>query len=161
MGMRVLGIGALAASRSPEDVLTAFALGSCVAVVVHYPGSGVTGMAHVALPGNPRDRNRQQSVGYYADTAIPALIREVERQGGVRHGRGLSVKLIGGASILGTMAGMNIGKRNVLGVRRALWRLGLGPIAEEIGGSVSRTVRVRVSDAQTTVSTPGLDPLLL
>ena len=161
MSIRVLGIGALAASRSAEEVLTAYALGSCVAVVVHDPGSGVTGMAHVALPGNPRDRNRQQSVGYYADTAVPALIRAVERQGGARNGRGLAVKLVGGASILGTMAGMNIGKRNVLGVRRALWRIGLGPIAEEVGGSVSRTVRVRVSDAQTTVSTPGLEAMIL
>lgn len=137
------------------------ALGSCVAVVVHDPVSRVTGMAHVALPSCGGENSRDLWPGYYADTAIPRLVRELERVRGGRVGGRLSVKLVGGASIVGGLSGMNIGKRNVLGVRRALKSAGLRAMVEEVGGSVSRTVRVRVLDAQTTVTTPEREERVL
>ena len=151
----LVGIGDIGASKTRDDTIVTMALGSCVAVVAHDPRSGVTGMAHVALPGNPRDKNRNQSVGYYADTAVPALIQMMERNGGPRRGRGLTIKLIGGAAILDTMGSFNIGKRNVLAIKRALWRFGLGPIAEDVGGAISRTVRLSVGSPQATITTPG------
>lgn len=151
----LVGIGDIGTSRLRDDTIVTMALGSCVAVVAHDPKSGVTGMAHVALPGNPRDKNRPQPAGYYADTAVPALIREIERNGGPSRGKGLTIKLIGGAAILQTMSSFNIGKRNVLAVKRALWRFGLGPIAEDIGGKISRTVRLKVGSPHATITTPG------
>ncbi len=151
----LVGIGGVGASKMQDDTIVTMALGSCVAVVAHDPRSGVTGMVHVALPGNPRDQNRQQGVGYYADTAVPALIRAMEMKGGPPRGRGLSIKLIGGAAILDTMGSFNIGKRNVLAVKRALWRYGLGPIAEDVGGSISRTVRLKVGSPSATITSPG------
>ena len=149
------GIGDIVTTGSSDETLTAMALGSCVAVVAYDPVSRVTGMAHIALPGNPRDRNRQQGEGYYADTAIPALFEQMGRRGASKAGLGLEIKLIGGASILGVMAGRDIGKRNVLGVKRVLWRHGLGPMAEEVGGSNSRTVKVQGGGGRVVVSTPG------
>jgi len=151
----LVGIGDIGASKAHDDTIVTMALGSCVAVIAHDPRTGVTGMAHVALPGNPRDKNRLQPVGYYADTAVPALIKAMERNGGPRRGRGLTIKLIGGAAILDTMGSFNIGKRNVLAIKRALWRYGLGPIAEDVGGAISRTVRLQVGHPAATISTPG------
>jgi chemotaxis protein CheD len=154
----LVGIGGIGASKAPEDSIVTMALGSCVAIVVHDPRSGVTGMAHVALPGSPREQNRSQPVGYYADTAVPALIEAVEKKGGPLRGRGLTIKLIGGASILDTVGTFNIGKRNVLAIKRALWRYGLGPIAEDVGGNISRTVRLKVGRPDATITTPGKAP---
>lgn len=151
----LVGIGDIGASRNPETTIVTMALGSCVAIVARDPRTGATGMAHVALPGNPRDKNRSQPVGYYADTAVPALIQKLEQQGGPPRGRGLQVKLVGGATILDEMSSFNIGKRNVLAIKRALWRYGLGPIAEDVGGRISRTVRVGVGNATTEISSPG------
>lgn len=151
----LLGIGDIGASSMAEDTLVTMALGSCVAVVVRDPSTGAVGMAHVALPGNPQDGVRPQSIGYYADSAIPALLKAMERTGSNPMGRGLQVKLIGGATILDKMGSFNIGKRNVLAIKKTLWRYGLGSLAEDVGGEVSRTVRVEVSSGTVRVSSPG------
>jgi len=151
----LVGIGGIGTSRNRTDTIVTMALGSCVAIVAHDPNTGATGMAHVALPGNPRDKNRSQPKGYYADTAVPELIRQIERAGGPARGRGLRIKIVGGATILDTMGSFNIGKRNVLAIKRALWRYGLGPIAEDVGGNISRTVRIGVGEDCMRISSPG------
>ena len=108
----------------------AVALGSCIAVVAHDPVARVTGMAHVALPGTARGVHRKRTVGYYADTAVPALLRAMEETIGARCGAGLSIKLFGGASMVDGMSHMAIGRRNVLAVRRALYEVGFEPAVE-------------------------------
>ena len=49
----------------------------------------------------------------------------------------------------------DIGKRNVLAVKKFLWQNQLGTIAEEVGGSVSRTVSFSVADGKVLVSSKG------
>jgi chemotaxis protein CheD len=46
----------------------------------------------------------------------------------------------------------NIGKRNVLAIKRLLWQAGLGVLKEDIGGMISRTVSLSVSTGELTVS---------
>ena len=64
----------------------------------------------------------------------------------VTHGNGrYIVKLIGGAAVLSVAPGsenMNIGKRNVLATKKALWKRGVGALAEDTGGASSRSVRL-------------------
>jgi chemotaxis protein CheD len=154
----LLGIGDISASACAGDVLVTMALGSCVAIVARDPLSGAIGMAHIALPGAPEGVVRSPAglPGYYADTAIPALFRTMERVGAPPAGRGLQIKLIGGATILDRMGSFNIGKRNVLGIKRVLWQYGLGSIAEDVGGELSRTVRAEVPSGIVRITSPGL-----
>jgi len=49
----------------------------------------------------------------------------------------------------------NIGKRNTLAVRKALWKAGLMVHGEDVGGSSSRTVRLDLSDGRVWVRTAG------
>lgn len=154
----LLGIGDIAASGCPGDTLVTLALGSCVAVVVRDPRSGAVGMAHVALPTAPPDGPRGALPGYYASTAIPALFRAMERVGGAAGPQGLEVRLIGGATIIDMGGSFNIGKRNILGIKRLLMSYGLTPVAEDLGGQVSRSVRVEVPSGLVRVSSPGLPP---
>jgi chemotaxis protein CheD len=152
----LLGIGDIAASACPGDLLVTMALGSCVAVIARDPRSGAVGMAHIALPAAPEDGLHGALPGYYASSAIPALFRALERTGAPANGRGLQIKLIGGATILDKMGSFNIGKRNVLGIKRLLWQYGLGAVAEDVGGELSRTVRVEVPSGLVRISSPGL-----
>ena len=46
----------------------------------------------------------------------------------------------------------DIGKRNVLAIKRSLWRSSLGPIAEDTGGTTSRTVSMNVADGAISLS---------
>jgi chemotaxis protein CheD len=161
MAEHVIGIGEMAASARPTDSLLTLALGSCVAVVAHDPGSGATGLAHIALPGGAGDGPRSQGVGYYADTAIPALLELMAKHGAPAHGGGLQIKLIGGASMLESIGGFSIGRRNVVAVKRLLDDRRLTPLAEDTGGSRSRTVRVQVGGCRPVVTSPGHPPTAL
>ena len=46
----------------------------------------------------------------------------------------------------------DIGKRNVLAIKKALWKRQLGTIAEDTGGEISRTVSIQVSTGELVLS---------
>lgn len=152
----MIGVGELGASRTPGHVLKTFALGSCVAVVLHDRIRGVVGMVHVALPDS--NINPEMSVkrpGYFADTGIPLLLQEMTLLGSPATGRGMVVKIAGGASIMDSKGTFNIGKRNQLAVKKILWKYGLGAVAEDVGGTFSRTLFVQVPLGTVKLSCPG------
>ena len=155
-----IGVGEIAASRNPDEVLVT-SLGSCVAVIVLAPGICAAGMAHVALPSS--DINIEQSVnkpGYYADTGIQKLLEEMDRLHGGKRGR-LLVKLVGGANIMDPNNAFDIGKRNVLAIKKILWENRLGVLVEDIGEDISRNVRVHVGTGKVTVKTLGKERVIL
>jgi chemotaxis protein CheD len=49
----------------------------------------------------------------------------------------------------------NIGKRNVLAIKKLLWKYKLGAIAEDVGKDYSRTVSVNIQTGEVLVSSPG------
>lgn len=150
-----IGIGDYSASRTPGDKLVTYALGSCVALVLTDPQTGVTGMAHIALPRPGKRETPRPAPGYYATDAVPALLAQMAQLGADPSGRGFVAKLVGGASVISTMTRFDIGKRNVLAVRKLLWRYGLAPTAEDTGGELSRTVSIHVGERTATISNPA------
>lgn len=147
MSLIVLGVGDLGATASRGHMLKTFALGSCVAVVLLDPKLRAVGMVHVALPDSQTNAERaKEHPGYFADTGIPALLEAMAKLGCDANGKGMIVKLAGGARVLDLSPKFDIGKKNVLAVKRHLWSLRLGPTGEDVGGSLSRTVEVAVDD---------------
>ncbi len=152
----ILGIGDYGASRTPGGRVKTFALGSCVAAILQDPRNGAVGMVHVALPDSSiNEAKARQRPGYFADLGLPLLVQEMVRLGSPANGRGLVVKLVGGASIMDHNETFNIGKRNVLALKKHLWAYGLGPLAEDVGGNYSRTVSVFVDTGKVLVTCPG------
>jgi chemotaxis protein CheD len=49
----------------------------------------------------------------------------------------------------------------VLAIKKLLWAKGLGPMAEEVGGHISRTVSVAVDTGLVHIQTPGQEPRTL
>ncbi len=142
----VAGIGELCASNCQGDRLKTFALGSCVAVVIRDSRSNASGLVHIALPESKTNPDRAKALpGYFADTGIPLLLKELESWGMKKGTRGVSVKIIGGSNIQDRKNVFNIGKRNILAIKKILWQLGMGPVAEDVSGTISRTVSVAVS----------------
>ncbi len=156
----LVGIGDVGTGVGPDASLMTMALGSCVAVVITDADTGVIGMVHVALPGGP-GTIRTQGLGYYADTGVDELLSQMQARGFRPSGRRFAVKLVGGASILDTQNTFAIGKKNILAVKKALWQRGLGPTAEDVGGNISRTVRVDGRTQTTRITSPGLPPWTL
>ena len=151
MGIINIGIGEWEVSSEPGDVLKTYALGSCVAVVVYDPALAVGGMIHIALPDSSVDRRKARELsGYFADTGLPLMIEEMKAKGATR--AHVWVKLAGGASVMDPGGLFDIGKRNILAAKKILWRSSLGPVAEDTGGTQSRTVSLAVADGETVVS---------
>lgn len=148
-----VGIGELAVSDRRGDSLMTFSLGSCVAVMVTHRSGGVAGMAHIVLPKatNEADIERKPD-GYFADVAIKKLMARLFTLG-TSPASGAVVRIAGGAST-GKTSRFDVGRRNIESVRTELLRARMRPIAEEVGGSVPRTVRVEVQSGRVWVSLP-------
>jgi len=154
----MVGVGEMAVTREEGSALKTMALGSCVSLLIRDKVSGTIGMAHVALPDSAISPDRAlQRPGHFADTAVPALLKAMERAARAQlQRRSLQVKLAGGANVADPNNTFNIGKRNILAVRKALWGHRLGPMAEDVGKNVSRTVVFEVEDGRVTINNPNI-----
>lgn len=126
-------------------------LGSCVAIVLYDATTRVAGLAHILLPNESYSRERSRPAKF-ADAAVPYLIAEMRRAGA---GSRLTARLVGGASMFGTLlttGGVNMGDRNVASARIALGRAGVVITGEDVGGDFGRSVSVAVADGSVTVT---------
>ena len=148
-----IGIGELKVSNIAGDVLRSYGLGSCIGLVILAPRQRTVGMLHVALPESKINLQlAKDQPGMFADTGIPFLLQEMERLG--CSVGDMVIKIAGGASVMDPGATFEIGKRNILAVKKTLWRYRLGPVAEDVGDVISRTMSVSVDTGIVTVSSP-------
>lgn len=156
--MMVLGVGDWGVSQNQGEVIKTLGLGSCVAVTVFDSVRHLAGMVHVALPDSGLVKDSpMKKPGYCADTGLDILFKSLAKLGCSLKPGLVQVKLVGGAAILDPNGTFNIGKRNVLAIKKLLWSRGLGPMAEEVGGSISRTVSIDVDSGLIRIFSPGMD----
>jgi len=154
MRQLVVGVGDCCVSNDPDSVLVTFALGSCVAVMIHDPVASVGGLLHFMLPESGLDRDKaQQNPFMFADTGIPLLFHSAYELGAQK--RRLMVAAAGGAQIMDQQGVFNIGKRNCLALRKILWQAGVMVHAEDLGGLASRTVRLEVASGRVSLREAG------
>ncbi len=152
----VLGVGDLGASKNPPELIKTYALGSCVAVILIHPKARVVGMVHVALPESSiNPAKAQDKPGYFADTGIPALIRDMMALGCTGGPKQMVAKITGGAQVMDPRNVFNIGNRNVLAIKKILWKYGVSPRSEDVGGKISRTVTLSAKNGKVLLSSPG------
>jgi len=159
----MLGIGDIGATVSEGGVIKTMALGSCVAIMILDRKTRCIAMDHIALPDSSVSPDRAKGLpGYFADTGIPALLKEIQHvAGGISRPTDLIVKLAGGANVADPNNTFNIGKRNALAIKKILWQHGMGPIAEDLGGYHSRTVTMVRDSGQIVLSCPGKSDWML
>jgi chemotaxis protein CheD len=141
-----IGMADLGVTKAPNRIRTS-GLGSCVGVVLYDEMRKIAGMAHVMLPDSSLAKGSDFNVAKYADTAIPALIRQMEQAGAFVSG--LIAKMAGGAQMFSFMTGndtMRIGPRNVEACKTMLQQAGIRIVAEDTGGNCGRTIEM---DAET------------
>lgn len=149
----VVRVADLSAGRGAETVIQTVGLGSCVAIVLHDPATGVGGIAHILLPtlAQTRDRSNPAKV---PETAVPALVAEMQRLG-AGAARQLTARLVGGASMFGALlaggSGVNIGERNVVAAREAVRAAGIPLVGEDVGGDHGRSVFLYLEDGRVLV----------
>lgn len=139
-----VGVGDCRLSRDPDSALVTYALGSCIAVLIHDAVARVGGLLHFMLPESGQHRAKAQQNPYmFADSGIPLLFHSAYELGAEK--RRLVVTAVGGAQMIDPQGMFNIGKRNCLAMRKIFWRAGILLHAEHVGGTSSRTVSLEVS----------------
>jgi chemotaxis protein CheD len=161
MAIQIVSIADMKVSSNTEDRLITYALGSCLGITVHDPVAGVGGMLHVMLPNSSIDPAKGEANPFmFVDTGVPSLFRECMRAGAKRER--LVVKVAGG-SFSGEderADQFRIGKRNMLMLKKLLWKNGLLLHAEEVGGRVSRTMALDVGSGAVTLKVNGTETRL-
>ena len=143
----VVGVADCQISKSRDQVLVTYALGSCIAVAIHDPVAGVGGLLHYMLPESAISPAKAGGNPYmFADTGIPLLFRRAYEYGAEK--RRLVVRVAGGAQVMDSEGIFNIGKRNYLALRKVLWKAGVLVQAEDVGGNAPRTVRLEVGSGR-------------
>src|SRR6266700_3292981 len=99
MRQLVVGVGDGGVSRDPDVLIVTYALGSCVAVMLHDPVARVSGMVHYMLPESTMSSKQAQGRPWmFADTGISCLLRATLDQGADK--RRLMVFAAGGAQVM-------------------------------------------------------------
>jgi chemotaxis protein CheD len=138
---RYLHAGEVAVAARPTAMVTV--LGSCVAVCLHDPASGVGGVNHFLLPHHV-ERERSARFG---TVAIPELVAAALRAGASR--AGLVAKVFGGAGVLGgSSRGRRLGEENAALALRLLAEAGIPVLDHDVGGVRGRKL-VFLTDAGT------------
>ena len=131
-----------------EAVIATYGLGSCVACVLHDPGAGAGGLAHILLPSPTLARDRSNPAKF-PETAVPLLVAELLKVGAARER--LTARLVGGASMFGKggAAGITLmGDRNVAAAKDALKAARIPLIGEDTGSDYGRSVAFHLPDGR-------------
>ncbi|SPF43726.1 putative chemoreceptor glutamine deamidase CheD 1 [Syntrophobacter sp. SbD1] len=140
---KVIGVADMALSRSPDELLVTYSLGSCIAVIIFDPLAGVGGMLHYMLPESSLDPEKAvKNPCMFADTGITRLFKSSYQMGAKKEN--LVVRTVGGAQMLDPKGLFNIGKRNYLAMRKIFWKNNVAIASEHVGGEVNRTVRLEM-----------------
>ncbi len=143
-------------SSNPEDVLVTYSLGSCVGLVLYDPVLKVGGMIHCMLPLSKIDPQKAQTNPcMFTDTGIPTLIQAVLNLGANK--KRLVAKVAGAASPLDDKGMFKIGEHNYTVLRKVLWKNDILIAAEDVGGTVARTLYLFLDTGRTVVRSGGTE----
>ncbi len=126
-----------------SGILKTSGLGSCVGLSLYDAKERIAGLAHIMLPSSTIVRDGVINVAKYADTAIPELLRRMEKMGANRSR--LSAKIAGGAQMFAvgsSLDAMRIGMRNVEASKEMLAQYGIPIISEDTGENYGRSIEV-------------------
>ena len=159
-------LGEIAVTDDRNTSLVAHSLGSGVAVCIWDPETHVAGLLHVLLPDSDKHADLVQAhPAWFADTGIPLLL-QIATNYGCQRSRSL-IYLLGGAEVDGAMLPrVQVGRRNIVAARKALWSAGVLIAREITGGNVPRdlalsvctgTLEVNAGDSRMVVQMEGND----
>lgn len=141
-----------------SGILITYALGSCIGLCFHDPRLKLGALLHIMLPLN-METGRKNPMKY-ADTGIRETLRQLEAKGASKSR--MTVKIAGGAKMFEVNGGNlgNIGQRNIESVHLILRKECIRLMAEDVGGTVARTLLFDVVSGQGCIRSYGRQDVL-
>lgn len=150
----IIGIAEMAVSNHVDDVLVTYSLGSCLGVAIYDPLLKLGGMIHCMLPLSKVDPEKAaERPAMFVDTGLPKLLTELFQRG-MQRNRAV-IKVAGAANVLDHQDLFKIGERNYTVLRKILWKNSMLIAGEDVGGHVSRTVRLEIATGRFVVRSSG------
>ncbi len=131
-------------------------LGSCLGLALYDRKRKIGGLAHIVLP---ESRGATDRPGKFVDTAVPALIDQMEQLAGQK--LKLTAKIAGGASMFATTVTACIGLQNIESCERLLRDLRIPVLAKHCGGEQGRRMTLDTETGKVTIEIVGQDPIAL
>lgn len=152
----VVDISDAKVSDDADDVLVTYALGSCIAVILFDPVRRVGGMIHYMLPLSQTSPEKARTrPAMFADTGVPMLFKQMYEHGCMK--QNIVVKVAGGGKLYEDNGTFDIGRRNYTILRKLFWKSEVLITAEDVGGNLSRTVRLFVASGRVLVRSQGAE----
>lgn len=143
-----MGVSDLKVSDNHEDTLITYSLGSCLGLSLYDPVTRVGGLLHTMLPLSKISPEKcEENPFMFTDTGVQAFLQDLFARGARRNN--LIAKVAGCAQIQDTKGYFKIGERNYAVLRKILWRNEIMIAAEDVGGSISRTVSLEIATGRT------------
>ena len=133
--MNITSIRFLQSAVVSSGVLTIENIGAGVGVILFSPERRIAAGVHIMAPSSRATSGKNPVM--YADTAIPFILGELKKKGA---GPPLSVAIAGGAGMMGSRNGTDIGDKVVEAVQLALGTAGLTAKINKTGGSLVRNM---------------------
>jgi chemotaxis protein CheD len=151
---QIVGVADMCISSASDDVIVTHALGSCLGISAHDPQALVGGLLHVMLPQSSINPDKARTNPFmFVDTGVPAFFRKLYEAGALKSR--LKVKVAGGSNVQGGEDRFAIGKRNYIMLRKIFWSNGVLIEAEDVGGSVPRTMYLEIATGKLRLSVAG------
>lgn len=148
----VVGIGEYIACTAPSR-LVSYGIGSCAGIAIYDASKRMGALAHTLLPDSRHSMLQEQSAKY-TDIAIEQMLAQLLKSGCDR--KMLVAKLAGGATMFDTLyrsGQTGIGERNIEAARAALARHSIPVAAEDVGGTIGRSMFFDLESGLVTIRT--------
>ena len=146
-GERYIGIAEMEISDNPATTLVAANLGSCLGIAAYDRKKKLGGMIHCLLPLSKSDPEKAVSKPtMYVDTGVTQLLTMLTAKGCSL--KDLEINVAGGAQINDANNFFEIGKKNYTVLRKLLWKNNLLIKAENVGGTSSRTILLKIETGE-------------
>lgn len=123
-----------------STLLTTSGLGSCVGIAVADQTKDIAGLAHVMLPESTGDKRSKPAKS--VDLGVERLLSALEDAGGDLDEA--EAKIAGGSEMFDFSGiGEGVGDRNVEQTRKSLAEREIPILAEDVGGSHGRSLKLR------------------
>mgnify|MGYP001608830151 CR=1 FL=1 len=155
----IVGMADMKVASGRESELVTYALGSCLGITVFDSEANVGGLLHVMLPSsNINNAKADDNLLMFVDTGVPKLFNACYKAGA--HRDRLVIKVAGGAAVNGNSDFFSIGQRNYTMLKKLFWKNGIIIKAEDVGGTISRTMTFNLDSGQVLLKNAGKEWVL-
>lgn len=152
--VHTVGISEMKVVQGNGDVLITYSLGSCMGLSLYDAKAHVGGLIHCMLPLSKIDKEKSmQNPCMFTDTGVMKILQAMYAEGA--SAKTLVAKVAGCAAPLDGPRTFKIGERNLVILRRILWKNNILIAAEDVGGTNARTMKLFIESGVTTIKQQG------